>query len=194
MKYADFLKKTSFSQEELLAFAYGTLCEDFPSDIGRLPLPPMLMVDKITALSREHGNAYLVAEREVRLDDWFFHCHFLGDPVQPGCLGVDAVWQLLGFFCVISGAQGTGRALGCKEVNFFGQIRPRNRVVRYEIAIRRYQTKPSDQTAVVIGSGKVFVDEEQIYEIKDAKVGTFKGIKYHNYPFADPNSTGGGLS
>lgn len=191
MKYTDILKKNSFSKEELLAFAYGTLCQDIPEDTGRLPLPPMLMIDRITTLSREPNNAFLIAERDIRLDDWFFHCHFLGDPVQPGCLGVDAVWQLLGFFCVVSGAQGTGRALGCKEVNFFGQIRPHNGIVRYEVEIRRYQTKPSDRTAVVIGSGKVFVDNEQIYEIKDAKVGTFNGIKYRNYPFPGPNSKGG---
>jgi 3-hydroxyacyl-[acyl-carrier protein] dehydratase/trans-2-decenoyl-[acyl-carrier protein] isomerase len=191
MKYTDILKKTSFKKEELLAFAYGTLSDDIPQDTGRLPIPPMLMVDRITEISREQNNSFLIAERDVRLDDWFFHCHFLGDPVQPGCLGVDAVWQLLGFFCVVSGAQGTGRALGCKEVNFSGQIRPHNKVVRYEIKIRRYQVKPSDGTAVVIGSGKVFVDDELIYEINDAKVGTFSGIKYGNYPLPGPNSKGG---
>jgi len=191
MKYDEFINKTSFSQSELLAFAHGTLQgEGFPEDLGRLPTPPMLMVDRVTELSRENNARRIIGERDVRIDDWFFQCHFVGDPVQPGCLGVDTVWQLLGFYCIASGAHGSGRALGCKEVNFFGQIRPHNHVVRYEIDIRRYQCLPATKTAVIIGSANVFVDGECIYEIKDAKVGTFPGIRYANYPFEGPNCVG----
>jgi 3-hydroxyacyl-[acyl-carrier protein] dehydratase/trans-2-decenoyl-[acyl-carrier protein] isomerase len=191
MKYQDFLQKTAYTQQELLGLSHRTLqSDDFPKDIGYPPAPPMLMLDRITELSRDPNNRRIVGERDIRLDDWFFQCHFIGDPVQPGCLGVDAVWQLLGFYCVASGALGTGRALGCKEVSFFGQIRPHNKLVRYEIEIRRYQCLPSTLTAVVIGSAKVFVDGEHIYDIRDAKVGTFPGIRYTNYPFAGPNSVG----
>ena len=191
MKYDEFIKKNSFSQAELLGLAHGTLQgEDFPADIGCPPLPPMLMIDRIVEISRGPTARKIIGERDLRIDDWFFQCHFRGDPVQPGCLGVDAVWQLLGMYCVASGALGSGRALGCKEVNFFGQIRPHNHLVRYEIDIRRYQCLPSSGTAVVIGTAKVLVDGEAIYEIRDAKVGTFPGIRYANYPFKGPNSVG----
>lgn len=191
MKYQEFLQKTSFSHAELLGLSHGTMqTPDFPQDIGRPPAPPMLMLDRVTEISRDPQNRRIVGERDVRLDDWFFQCHFIGDPVQPGCLGVDAVWQLLGFYCVVSGALGTGRALGCKEVNFFGQIRPGNHLVRYEVEIRKYQCLPSTGTAFVIGSAKVLVDGEHIYDIRDAKVGTFPGIRYVNYPFEGPNSIG----
>ncbi len=190
MKYSQFLQKTSFNQAELLGLAHGSLQgEDFPSDLGRLPTPPMLMIDRIINISRDPAARKIVAEQDVRLDAWFFQCHFLSDPVQPGCLGVDAVWQLLGFYCVASGALGTGRALGSKEIGFFGQIRPHNKIVRYEIDIRKYQ-QFSTGNAMIVGSAKVFVDGEHIYDIRDAKVGTFDKIRYDNYPFANPNAIG----
>jgi 3-hydroxyacyl-[acyl-carrier protein] dehydratase/trans-2-decenoyl-[acyl-carrier protein] isomerase len=106
-------------------------------------------------------------------------------------LGVDAIWQLLGFYLGGSGAVGAGRALGCKEVEFFGQIRPLNKLIRYEVEIRRFQMNPENQTAVVIGTGKIFVDDEHIYTIRDAKVGTFLGLGYPNYPFENKNGFGG---
>ena len=109
---------------------------------AKLPLPPMLMVDRIEEIRRERHKGRIVAERDVRLDDWFFQCHFLGDPVQPGCLGVDGVWQLVGFFCAWAGGMGTGRALGCAEVEFAGQIRPHDAVMRYEIDVVRYRSSP----------------------------------------------------
>ena len=108
----------------------------------RLPLPPMLMVDRIVDIESHGVRGRMVAERDVRIDDWFFQCHFQDDPVQPGCLGVDAVWQLLGFYCAWSGALGSGRALGCGEIEFSGQIRPRDHVVRYEITVRRCAALP----------------------------------------------------
>lgn len=189
MKYEEYLQKKSFSQRELLSMAHGTLIEDPPMDFNRLPTPPMLMVDRITEISRDPARRYLIAEQDIRLDHWYFQSHFLGDPVQPGCLGVDAIWQLLGFYASVCGATGVGRALGCKEVSFFGQIRPNNQIVRYEIEIRRLQHSPSLKTAVIIGYGKVYVDGIHVYDVKDAKVGTFLGIRYGNYPLLGPNSS-----
>ena len=113
MTYTEFQERRSFAKRELLAFAHGRLIDDPPAGFeARLPLPPLLMLDRIVELGRDGARGRLVAERDVQLDDWFFQCHFQGDPVQPGCLGVDAVWQLLGFFCAWRGGLGTGRALG----------------------------------------------------------------------------------
>ena len=153
----------------------------------------MLMVDRVVEVTRSKARGRLVAERDVRLDDWFFHCHFLGDPVQPGCLGVDAVWQLLGLYCAWNGALGTGRALGCQEIEFFGQIRPHDGVVRYEIDIVRYQELPSSGSSIALGDAKVLVDGEEIYDIKRAKVGVFRDIDYPDYPFPSRHSRGGRL-
>jgi len=192
VKYKEFRERSSFSEEEVLALAYGRLVEDAPAEYkARLPLPPMLMVDRIDHISRKGNRGRIVAERDVRLDDWFFHCHFLGDPVQPGCLGVDGVWQLIGLYCSWNGALGSGRALGCAEVEFSGQIRPHDEVVRYEIDIVRYQDLPHSGSAVAIGDATVLVDGEAIYAIKRAKVGVFRDIDYADYPWRSDNSQGG---
>ncbi|HEX2486074.1 MAG TPA: bifunctional 3-hydroxydecanoyl-ACP dehydratase/trans-2-decenoyl-ACP isomerase [Myxococcota bacterium] len=195
MKYAEFLARDRFEADELLAFAWGRLVEDAPPDLtSQLPAPPMLMVDRIGEIRRDGRQGRIVAERAVRLDDWFFQCHFTRDPVQPGCLGVDAVWQLLGFFCVWSGALGSGRALGSGEIEFFGQIRPHDRVVRYEIDVRRYSELKATGSAIAIGDATVLVDDEPIYSIKAAKSGVFRGIAYTDYPSPGPNSRGGRLA
>jgi 3-hydroxyacyl-[acyl-carrier protein] dehydratase/trans-2-decenoyl-[acyl-carrier protein] isomerase len=192
VKYKEFMERSHFSEEEVLALAYGRLVEDGPAEYkARFPLPPMLMVDRISHISRRGNRGRIVAERDVRLDDWFFHCHFLGDPVQPGCLGVDGVWQLIGLYCSWRGALGSGRALGCAEVEFSGQIRPHDKVVRYEIDIVRYQDLPKSGSAVAIGDATVFVDDEAIYQIKRAKVGVFRDIDYADYPHQSVNSRGG---
>ncbi len=192
MKYAQFRQKNSFTNEELLAFSHAALLEDAPPEFGaRLPTPPMLMVDRILEIQRDGPRGRIVAERDVRLDDWFFQCHFLGDPVQPGCLGVDGVWQLLGFFCAWAGGLGAGRALGCGEVEFAGQIRPRDRCVRYEVTVRRYTEIEKAGASMVIGDATVLVDDSPIYSIQRARVGTFQGIQYPDYPAPSPNSTGG---
>jgi 3-hydroxyacyl-[acyl-carrier protein] dehydratase/trans-2-decenoyl-[acyl-carrier protein] isomerase len=136
----------------------------------------MLMLHRINHLERDGARGSIIAECDVGRDDWFFDCHFRGDPVQPGCLGVDAVWQLLGFFCLWSGAVGSGRALGCKEVVFDGEIRPWNHVVRYEVSVRRIAGMSSSETTVAIGTGSVFVDDRQVYTIRDAKTGVFPNI------------------
>ncbi|MGD2067322.1 MAG: bifunctional 3-hydroxydecanoyl-ACP dehydratase/trans-2-decenoyl-ACP isomerase [Gemmatimonadota bacterium] len=194
MTYEEFRARGSFSRDELLAMAYGRLVDDAPEDFkARLPLPPMLMVDRIDHISGGGRKGRLEAERDVRLDDWFFHCHFLGDPVQPGCLGVDGVWQLLGFYCAWKGALGTGRALGCGEVEFAGQIRPHDGSVRYEIEIVRYQELPRSGSAIVIGDAQVLVDDQAIYRVSRAKVGVFRDIDYPDYPWRSRNATGGRL-
>ena len=176
MKYGEFLERTHFTKEELIAFAYGKLVEDPPAEFSSLPAPPFLMVDRVLEIEKRGNKGSMVAEKDVHLDEWFFQSHFNGDPVQPGCLGVDAVWQLLGFYCVCCGSEGNGRALGCKEVTFDGQIRPHNSVVRYEINVRRYTVLQGGETSLVVGNGNVFVDGEHIYTINDAKVGIFSGI------------------
>lgn len=191
MRYREFLERERFDALELLAFSQGTLVEDPPSDFTRLPAPPMLMLDRVVELFRDGPRGRIVGEQDVRVDAWFFHCHFRGDPVQPGCLGVDAVWQLLGFYCAAAGAPGTGRALGCKEIEFAGQIRPHDRCVRYEVDVRRYSVLASSGSAVAIGTGRVLVDDQLIYTIKDAKVGMFRGITYPDYPARSPSSVGG---
>lgn len=194
MKYAEFRERSHFSREEVLALAYGRLVTDAPDEFkARFPLPPMLMVDRVTEITRKGSRGRIVAEREVRVDDWFFHCHFLGDPVQPGCLGVDAIWQLIGMYCAWNGALGTGRALGCQEVEFFGQIRPHDALVRYEINIVRYQELATSGSSVALGDAKVLVDDEEIYEIKRAKVGVFRDIDYPDYPWPSRHSRGGRL-
>ena len=192
MTYAEYLQRTRFSKEELLACAHGTLVEDPPADgIATLPAPPMLMMDRIVEISHNGAQGRIVAEFDVAIDAWFFQCHFRSDPVQPGCLGVDAVWQLIGFYAGVRGAKGAGRALGSKEIEFSGQIRPYNKLVRYDVTIRRYSELPDSGAAIAIGTGDVSVDGESIYLIKDAKVGIFKGIRYPDYPLPSPNSIGG---
>ncbi len=190
MKYAEFLQRTQFSKAELLACACGTLVDDPPADgFAALPGPPMLMVDRVVEISHRGRQGRIVAEYDVQVDAWFFQCHFRSDPVQPGCLGVDAIWQLIGFYGGVRGARGAGRALGAKEIEFTGQIRPHNKLVRYEIDIRRYTELAG--TAIAIGTGQVIVDGEPIYMVRDAKVGMFKGIRYPDYPLRSLNSVGG---
>ncbi|TFG98542.1 MAG: bifunctional 3-hydroxydecanoyl-ACP dehydratase/trans-2-decenoyl-ACP isomerase [Myxococcales bacterium] len=192
MKYDEFRARQRFEQSELLAFGHGTLVDDPPEGFtARLPVPPMLMLDRVVEISRQGNRGRVVGERDVKLDDWFFQCHFLGDPVQPGCLGVDAVWQLLGFFCNWAGGLGSGRALGCGEIEFFGQIRPHDRLVRVEIDVRRYTELPESGSAIAIGDATLLVDGEPIYSVKRAKTGLFRNIAYHGYPNATERSRGG---
>jgi 3-hydroxyacyl-[acyl-carrier protein] dehydratase/trans-2-decenoyl-[acyl-carrier protein] isomerase len=194
VKYAEFRARDHFTREELLAFAHARLVDDAPPGFdARLPLPPMLMLDRITEIRRDGARGRIVGERDVRLDDWFFQCHFLGDPVQPGCLGVDGVWQLLGFFCCWAGGSGSGRALGCGEVEFSGQIRPHDALVRTEIEVRRFTILEKVGASMVIGDAKLFVDGEEIYRVERAKVGTFQNLAYPDYPFASRNARGGKL-
>lgn len=195
LSYQDFLQRTKFSKQELLAYSWGDLIEDPPVEgCGLLPSPPMLMFDRITEISHKGKRGRIVAEQDISLDDWFFQCHFRQDPVQPGCLGVDAVWQLIGFYAIIRGGKGAGRALGAGAIEFFGQIRPHNKIVRYEIDIKRFSNLAAQDAAIAIGSAKVFVDDQEIYTINDAKAGIFKNIQYRDYPHNSEQSLGGQLT
>lgn len=191
MTYKEFIERGTFSKEELIAFSQGNLVEDAPHEVARIPAPPFLMMDRVTRVERGGKRGLIEAEKDVLIDDWFFQCHFRGDPVMPGCLGVDAIWQLLGFYCCLNGGAGTGRALAAGEVEFMGQIRPHNRLVKYVVEVRRY-TKLEEQGAVMaIGNGSVYVDGELIYNVRDAKAGLFTGIAYRGYPNKTANHVGG---
>jgi len=194
MTYEEFQQGASFNKEQIIAFAYGKLVDDPPeSFLARLPAPPFLMLDRILEITADGSKGTIVAEQDIHLDAWYFQCHMPGDPVQPGCLGVDAVWQLLGFYCVWRGALGSGRALGCGEVAFSGQIRPFNQIVRYEVEVRRLTHLRESGAAIVVGEGRIFVDGEEIAEVHGARSGVFKNIAYPDYPRRSVNSIGGRL-
>lgn len=162
--------QASYSYDELLKSSRGEL---FGPGNAQLPAPPMLMLDRITQIDLDGGaskRGKIVAELDVRDDLWFFQCHFPGDPVMPGCLGLDAMWQLVGFWLGWSGSPGRGRALGVGEVKFTGQVVPTAKVVRYEIDIRR---AIRSKLVMGIADGAVYVDNERIYQAGDLKVGLF---------------------
>ena len=164
-------KKNNFSKEELLACGRG---EMFGKGNAQLPLPNMLMFDRIVEINDEGGSAgkgVIVAELDIVPDLWFFDCHFKGDPVMPGCLGLDAMWQLIGFFLGWSGAPGRGRALGAGEVKFTGQVTPKNRLVRYTIDMKRVILR---KLVMGVGDGCMEVDGRDIYRAKDLRVGLFQ--------------------
>ncbi len=161
---------SSFGYEDLLACARGEL---FGPGNAQLPLPPMLMFDRISHISAdggEHGRGKVIAELDVTPDLWFFACHFKGDPVMPGCLGLDALWQLIGFFLTWAGNPGHGRALGAKDVKFSGMVVPQAKLVSYEIDIRRMMRRP---LILGVANGVMKVDGRKIYEAKDLRVGLF---------------------
>ncbi len=164
-------QKSSYTYEDLISCGKGTL---FGPGNAKLPLPPMLMFDRITHVSAEggaHGKGEIVAELDVKPDLWFFGCHFEGDPVMPGCLGLDAIWQLLGFYLGWTGAPGSGRALGVGEVKFSGQVLPENKKVTYRVNLKRVINR---KLVLGIGDGVVEVDGKVIYEAADLKVGLFE--------------------
>jgi len=195
ISYETFRKQSSFSHAELLAFAHGTLIDDAPTGFAsRLPTPPMLMIERVVEITADGSRGRIVGERDVNLDDWFYQCHFIGDPVQPGCLALDAVWQLVGFYCCWRGALGSGRALGCGEVAFDGQVRPMDGTVRYEIDIRRYTDLVDSGAAIAIGDARVLVDGECVHTVKHARVGVFRDIAYTDYPHPGAHARGGTIS
>ena len=160
----------SFSREQLLASARGEL---FGPDSGRLPNDPMLMLDRITEIRQDggtHGKGLVRAELDIHPDLWFFGCHFIGDPVMPGCLGLDAMWQLVGFFLGWMGGLGRGRALGCGEVKFTGQVRPEARKLTYHIHMKRVILR---KLVMGIADATLEVDGRTIYTGKDLRVGLF---------------------
>jgi len=162
--------KASFTTEDLLACGRG---EMFGPGNAQLPAPPMLMMDRIVQIdstSGPYGKGQVIAELDINPDLWFFACHFIGDPVMPGCLGLDAMWQLVGFFLGWSGAPGRGRALGVGEVKFSGQVTPAGKKITYRIDLKRVIIR---KLVMGVADGVMELDGKPIYEAKDLRVGLF---------------------
>jgi 3-hydroxyacyl-[acyl-carrier protein] dehydratase / trans-2-decenoyl-[acyl-carrier protein] isomerase len=164
------MKKESYTNEELLACGHGEL---FGEGNARLPLPPMLMFDRITTINEDggkYGHGQIIAELDINENLWFFQCHFESDPVMPGCLGLDAMWQLLGFYLGWKGGLGKGRALGSGNVKFAGQVLPTAKKITYFIDLKRVIMR---KLVMGIADAKMEVDGRIIYEANDLKVGLF---------------------
>lgn len=165
------MKKNSFSYEQLIDCANGDL---FGEGNAQLPSPPMLMFDRITNINETGGifqKGEIVAELDIKPELWFFDCHFKGDPVMPGCLGLDAMWQLVGFYLGWLEQPGKGRALGVGEVKFTGQVLDTVKKVTYQISIKRLILR---KLILGVADGVLKADGEPIYEAKDMKVGLFQ--------------------
>ena len=163
-------RKNSYTFEELLECGHGRL---FGPGNAQLPLPPMLMFERITHINNTggaYGKGYIIAELDIKPELWFFDCHFDGDPVMPGCLGLDAMWQLVGFFLGWNGSPGRGRALGAGEVKFAGQVTPKNKLVSYRIDVKRVIRRSLNMG---IADGTVEVDGRAIYHATGLRVGLF---------------------
>ncbi|MEM1343663.1 MAG: 3-hydroxyacyl-[acyl-carrier-protein] dehydratase FabA [Pseudomonadota bacterium] len=164
------VRPASYDYNALLQCARGEL---FGPGNAQLPNPPMLMFDRITSISADGGpsaRGQVVAELDLKPDLWFFKCHFLGDPVMPGCLGLDALWQLTGFFLGWLGMPGRGRALGVGEAKFSGMVTPGGQLVRYTVDLKRVIDR---KLKMAIADGQMDLDGETIYRIKDMRVGLF---------------------
>jgi 3-hydroxyacyl-[acyl-carrier protein] dehydratase/trans-2-decenoyl-[acyl-carrier protein] isomerase len=168
------MPQSSYTKDELIACGMGEL---FGPGNAQLPIGNMLMVDRVTQIASdtgEYGKGEIVAELDINPDLWFFACHFPGDPVMPGCLGLDAMWQLVGFFLGWRGNPGRGRALGSGEVKFTGQSLPTAKKVVYTITMKRVIER---KLVMGIADGKVSVDGKDIYQAKDLRVGLFKSTE-----------------
>ena len=163
-------RQSSYTRDDLELCGTGGL---FGSDTGKLPIGNMLMIDRIVEINNDgglHGKGYIKAELDIKPDLWFFGCHFDGDPVMPGCLGLDALWQLSGFFLSWIGCKGKGRALGSGQVKFFGQVLPTAKIVTYTLNMKRVISR---RLSMVIADGTVSVDGREIYSADDLRVGLF---------------------
>jgi len=168
------VQQSIYTKEELVACGLGEL---FGPGNAQLPVDNMLMVDRVRHISSEggeFGKGEIIAELDIHPDLWFFACHFPGDPVMPGCLGLDAMWQLVGFFLGWRGNPGRGRALGCGEVKFTGQILPSAKKVEYRISMKRVIER---KLIMGIANGSVAVDGNIIYTANDLRVGLFSSTE-----------------
>jgi len=166
------MKKNSYSYDELINCGEGKL---FGPGNAKLPLPPMLMFDRITEINEKNGNfnkGSLEAELDIKKDLWFFDCHFKEDPVMPGCLGLDAMWQLVGFFLGWIGNPGRGRALGVGAVKFTGEVLQNVKLVKYKIDMKKIMSPGG--TTVGLANGVLLADDKKIYSAESLKVGLFK--------------------
>ena len=166
------MQKNSFNYDELIACSKGDL---FGEGNAKLPLPPMLMFDRITEIKKDVGKfkkGFIKAELDIKDNLWFFDCHFKNDPVMPGCLGLDAMWQLVGFYLGWIGNPGKGRALGVGAVKFTGEVLQNVKLVRYEIDMKKIMSPGG--TTVGLANGLVFADDKKIYSAESLKVGLFK--------------------
>ena len=166
------MQKNSFTYDELISCGKGVL---FGEGNAKLPLPPMLMFDRITKINNnlgEFNKGFIQAELDIKEDLWFFNCHFQGDPVMPGCLGLDAMWQLVGFYLGWSGEPGKGRALGVNTVKFTGEVLKNVKMATYEINMKRILKK--EGTTVGLADGILSADDKIIYKAENLKVGLFK--------------------
>ena len=167
-------RKHSFTREELLSCGQGEL---FGEGNAQLPVPPMLMFDRITRISEDGGEfdkGQIIAELDIKPDHWFFQCHFVNDPVMPGCLGLDAMWQLIGFYLGWLGAPGRGRALGSGEVKFTGQVTPKHKKIVYQIDMKRVILR---KLVMGVANASMSADSKIIYTAKDLRVGLFKSTE-----------------
>ena len=166
-------RSETISKERLLECGYGKM---FGPGNAQLPVPNMLMMDRINRISDEggiHGKGEILAELDIDPDLWFFKCHFPGDPVMPGCLGLDAMWQAIGFFLAWIGNPGHGRALGVGEVKFTGQVLPTAKKVTYHIEMKRIITR---KLVLGVADGVMKVGDRKIYTAKDLRVGLFLSV------------------
>ena len=166
-----FTPQSSYTKEELLACGRGEL---FGAGNAQLPLPDMLMIDRIVEINStggKYGKGEIIAELDISPDLWFFGCHFQGDPVMPGCLGLDAMWQLIGFYLTWLKLPGRGRALGAGEVKFTGEVGPGVKQVVYEIDIKRVIKR---KLVMAIGDARLLADGNEIYTASDLRVGLFQ--------------------
>ncbi len=163
-------RPSSYSYDDLLRCGHGEL---FGPGNAQLPLPPMLMFDRITSIGETggaHGNGHVTAELDIKPDLWFFACHFEGDPVMPGCLGLDALWQLTGFYLGWLGHQGRGRALGVGEVRLADMVTPAAQQVTYEVSIQRVR---AGRLILGLADGTMSIDGKQAYTVEGMRVGLF---------------------
>jgi len=163
-------RQNCYDKESLLACARGEL---FGEGNAQLPLPPMLMFDRIIKINADEGRyekGIIHAELDIDSDLWFFHCHFQGDPVMPGCLGLDAMWQMIGFYLGWMGGKGRGRALGVGEVKFRGQVLPSNKLVTYRIHLKRVMMR---KLVMGFADAEMECDGKVIYQAEDLRVGLF---------------------
>jgi 3-hydroxyacyl-[acyl-carrier protein] dehydratase/trans-2-decenoyl-[acyl-carrier protein] isomerase len=166
-----FTPQSSYSYEEIIECGKGNL---FGKGNAQLPAPPMLMFDRITNVNKDggvHGKGEITAELDINEDLWFFKCHFLGDPIMPGCLGLDALWQMLGFYLGWLGYPGKGRALGVGEIKFVEEIKPDKELIKYKVSLKKSLNKKG--LSIGYGDGQIIHKEKIIYHANDLRVGLF---------------------